>query len=71
MDERAQIVYMQMRLIRLASEKWKMSIPDVCDKFSKYDIFNFVDKCFGLFHVQGDNAILYEIEQFIEEKQHG
>ena len=43
MSEKSQILFMQTRLLRLASEKWNTSIIKVNDIFAKYNIFKFID----------------------------
>lgn len=61
MSEKLQILFMQTRLIRLAAEKWNTSVIKSNDIFAKYDIFQFIEDCFGIFHMEGDAAVLDEI----------
>lgn len=68
MSERAQILFMQTRLIRLASEKWGISIIQANDIFAEYHILEFIEDCFDEFHMEGDDAVLYEIEILLKEK---
>lgn len=69
MSERAQILFMQIRLIRLASEKWGISIIQANDIFAEYHILEFIEDCFDEFHMEGDDAVLYEIETLLKEKR--
>lgn len=68
MSKRAQILFMQTRLIRLASEKWGISIVQASDIFAEYHILEFIEDCFDEFHMEGDNAVIYEIETLLRKK---
>ena len=39
MSEKAEITFMQTRLIRLASEEWHLSIEQIIDLFKKADVY--------------------------------
>lgn len=73
MDEKSQIIFMQTRLVRRASEKLGVSIQDASRLFDKYQVFHFIKECFGIFHMEGDDAILEDIAEFLsivsEQKQ--
>ena len=43
MSERAEIIFMQTRLIRLASEEWHTTIQKVNLLFDQYDILKFIE----------------------------
>ncbi len=68
MSERTQILFMQTRLIRLASEKWGISIIQANDIFAEYHVLEFIEDCFDAFHMEGDDAVLYEIETLLKER---
>lgn len=68
MGERQQIIYMQIRLIRLASEKWNMSLEKLIEIFTEYKVLQYIEKCFGIFHVEGDEAILEDIESYLKNR---
>lgn len=68
MGEKQQIIYMQARIIRLASEKWNMPIEKLTETFTKYKVLQYIEKCFGVFHVQGDEAVLEDIENYLKIK---
>lgn len=68
MSEREEITFMQTRLIRLASEEWHLSIEHIIDLFRKADVFGYVETCYGIFHCEGDEAVLEDIEEFLERK---
>lgn len=68
MNERQQIIYMQARLIRRASEEWDQSIEKVAELFARYGALQYIEECFGIFHVEGDEAILDDITKYLENK---
>lgn len=68
MNERQQIIYMQARLIRLASEKWGESIERIAELFDKHHVLKYIEDCFGIFHVEGDEAILEDIVGYLKNK---
>lgn len=71
MDEQRQILYMQTRLIRLAGERWNKTADQVIEIFRKNSVLDHIADCFGVFHVQGDEAVLDDIEYYIENKKGG
>lgn len=69
MSEKSQIIFMQTRLVRLASEKWNTTIFKSNDIFAKYNIFQFIEECFGIFHMEGDEAVFDDIERLLRNKE--
>ncbi len=68
MSERTEIVFMQVRLLRLASEEWHMPIQKVNALFDKYSILKFIEDCYGVFHMEGDYAVFDEIKTVLKNK---
>lgn len=68
MSEQAEITFMQTRLIRLASEEWHMSVERVVELFRKADVFDYIETGYGIFHCEGDEAVLEDIAEFLERK---
>ena len=66
MSERSQITYMQVRIARMATEKWSLSVAEVARLFHQYQVFEFIRDCFGIFHVEGDEAIWEEIVPYLK-----
>ena len=65
MDEKEQILYMQTRLLRTASEKWGKSMADVINIYSQYNVLEYIESCYEIFHVQGDEVNLEDIENYL------
>ena len=68
MSEKTEITFMQTRLIRLASEEWNLPIEKIIDLFKKVDIFGHIEKGYGIFHCEGDEAVLEDITEFLQRK---
>ena len=68
MSEKSEIIFMQTRIIRLASEEWHMSIEKVVEMFDKVDVLGYIETCYGIFHCEGDEAVLEDITEFLERK---
>ncbi len=68
MNEKTEIIFMQIRLIRLASEEWNLPIDKIVEIFKKMNVFDYIEKGYGIFHCEGDEAVLEDIEDFLERK---
>ena len=68
MLEKTEIIFMQTRLIRLASEEWNLSIDKVVDLFKSVDVLGYIEKGYEIFRCEGDEVILEDIIEFLVEK---
>lgn len=68
MSEKAEITFMQTRLIRLDSEEWHLPIEKIIELFKRVDVLGYIEKGYGIFHCEGDEAVLEDITEFLEEK---
>ena len=68
MNERQQIIYMQTRIIRLASEEWSKSVGIIARLFAKYEVLQYIEECFDIFHVEGDQAVLEDVTTYLKNK---
>ena len=68
MNEEQQILFMQIRLIRMASEKLGISLKQTAELFDKFKVLPFIRDCWGIFHVEGDNAVYEEIKEYLISK---
>lgn len=62
------ITFMQIRLIRLASEEWHLPIDKIVEIFKNMNVFSYIETGYGIFHCEGDEAILEDINAFIARK---
>lgn len=68
MGEKQQIIYMQTRILRLASEEWNKPIETVTKLFAEHGVLHYIERCFDSFHLQGDDAILEDIVSYLDKK---
>ena len=68
MEEKRQILFMQVRLLKMASEEFKLSLADTARLFKKYDVLGFIRELYGLFHTEGDLAIFEDIKVYLKSK---
>ena len=68
MSEKEEITFMQTRLIRLASEKWHLSIEQIIDLFKRADVLGYIEKGYGIFHCEGDEGVLEDITELLGRK---
>ena len=61
-----EILHMKIRLFRLACKQWGKSIDDCAGIFEKYKIDSYIEDLYEIMHVQGDEANLMEIEEYLE-----
>ena len=68
MSEKTEITFMQTRLIRLASEEWHLPVEQIIHLFKETDVLGYMEKCYGIFHCEGDEAVLEDITEFLQGK---
>jgi hypothetical protein len=68
MEEREQILYRQIRLIRLAAEWWNMNIGAVSTLFAEHTVLDYIEKEFGIFHTESDEAVFSNISEYLKRK---
>ena len=68
MSEQDEIRYMKVRLIRLASEEWHKSIEEISNIFSYNGVFDYIGIGYGIFHVEGDYAVLTDVKEYLLSK---
>ena len=68
MSEKTEITFMQTRLIRLASEEWCFPIEKIVELSKRVDVLGYIEKGYGIFHCEGDEAVLDNITEFLEGK---
>ena len=68
MNESQQILFMQIRIIRMMSEKYSLSLKQAAELFGKYNVLPFIREGFGIFHVEGDEAVFEEVKSYLKSK---
>ena len=68
MNEKTEITFMQVRLIRLASEKWHLPIDKIVEIFKKANVLKYIEDCYGIFSCEGDRAVLIDVTEYVKIK---
>lgn len=68
MSDKEEILFMQTRLIRLAVEEWELSMDKVLSVFKQAKVLDYIEKTYGIFHCEGDMAVLQDIEEYLDAK---
>ena len=68
MSEKQQILFMQIRLLRMMAEKYSLSLKQAAEIFGQYNVLPFIREGFGIFHVEGDEAVFEEVKLFLQSK---
>ena len=68
MTRQSEIAYMQARMARMATEKWKLPIEEVGRVFSDYQILQHIRDCYDLYHVEGDEAIWEDLQPLFQHR---
>lgn len=63
-----EILHMQVRLFRLACKNWSKTRQECAKIFDDYDVDEYISEAYELFHVQGDEVNLEEIENYLRKK---
>ena len=68
MNESQQILFMQIRILRMMAEKYSLSLKKAAELFGQYNVLPFIRESFGIFHVEGDEAVLEEVKSYLKSK---
>ena len=68
MNEQQQILYMQVRILRMASEKFGISLKETAELFRTFDVLSYIRIGWGIFHTEGDEAVFVDVKQYLKNK---
>ncbi|MBR5965964.1 MAG: DUF3791 domain-containing protein [Treponema sp.] len=68
MNEAQQILFMQIRLLRIMAQKCSLSLKEAAEIFRQYNVLPFIRQGFGIFHVEGDEAVFEEVKLYLQSK---
>lgn len=68
MEESEQILFMQIRILRMAAERFSITLKQAAALFDTYSVLPFIRECFGIFHVEGDEAVFEEVKDYLKSK---
>lgn len=59
---------LQIRLFRLAQNEWGINEKKCSEIFNAYKIYDYIETCYEFFHIQGDEANLADIMNYLKNK---
>ena len=62
------ILRMQIRLFRMACKRWGKSTAECVGIFEKYNLDKYIFDLYEIYHVQGDEANLDDIEEYLRKR---
>ena len=68
MNEAQQILFMQIRILRMMAEKYGLTLKQAAQIFAAYNVLPFIREGFGIFHVEGDETVFEEVKGFLKSK---
>ena len=68
MSEKDDLFLIQVRLFRLAQNTWNLDAQACSAIFNKYDVYDYIKTCYGFYHIQGDEANLADIVEYLKNK---
>ena len=68
MERNRELLFLQTRLLRLASLRWGISLGECADIFQEYSVFDYIKDLYGIFHVQGDEADLLDVAEYLKNR---
>ncbi len=68
MNDDEQLLFMQIRILRMTSEKTGMSLNETSQLFKTFDVLNYIRECYGIFHTEGDEAVFEDVKSYMRAK---
>ena len=53
---------MQIRILRIAAQRFNLSLKEAAQLFKKFDVLRYIREGFGIFHVEGDEAVFEDVK---------
>lgn len=68
MPEEHQMLHMLIRVSRLAAKRWGVSLTQAMSVLGPADALGYICNNFSLFHMEGDEAVLDDVEEYLDAK---
>ncbi len=52
----------------MASERFHLSLKETAELFKKFEVLRYIRECFGIFHVEGDEAVFDDVKSYLKIK---
>lgn len=59
---------LQIRILRITAAKLKLSLKQTSQLFKKFDVLKYIREGFGIFHVEGDEAVFEYVYEYLKIK---
>ena len=56
---------MQIRILRIASTRLHKSLKETAILFRQYDVLAYIRTGYGIFHVEGDDAVFEDVRNYL------
>ncbi len=63
-----EILFMETRLLRQFGEKFHIDHLKTNELFTKYHVWEYIERCYDYFHTCGDDYILDDITEVLQAK---
>ena len=50
------------------AQKYSLSLKEAAKIFRQHDVLSFIREGFGIFHVEGDEAVFEEVKAYLQSK---
>ena len=60
-----EVLYMEVRIFRQFLERFKMKASDAYSIFEDYDIWGYIESCYDVLHMNGDECVLNDVQQIL------
>ena len=61
-----EVIYMQVRVFREFLNRYKMKAADAYQLFEKNDIWGYIESCYEVLHLSGDESVLNDIQRILK-----
>lgn len=65
MDEQRQITFMQARISRMASQRWRVPLRQVMAIYCAHSVLEYIEECFDYLHLEGDEAVFDDVMGYL------
>lgn len=61
-----EVLYMEIRVFREFLNRFRMKAADAYALFDKNDIWNYIESCYDVLHMSGDELVLNDIQLILQ-----
>ena len=61
-----EVLFMEVRVFRQFLERFHMTAKDAYEIFEANGIWNYIEDCYGILHMSGDECVLDDIQEILQ-----